>query len=379
MIKIGFLINTMYGGGAERIVLYLLNNLDRRIFKPYLILFKCEGHYLQDILNDVEMIQLKSNGGIFDTFKLSNELCSIIKQHGLDIINSHMTNNNLSLLRASFFFSKNITSIIITEHSNFSKKLSPILYRRIIHLFQVKKLYKNTNIVCVSKGVKNDLIQTLSLSPINIDVVYNPVDFNKVSKLSFVDPVFIKKIDGGLNIVAVGRLEYVKGFDILIKAFRKVNQIIPNTRLYIIGDGSCKSELIELRNKLGLKDFIVFTGFTENPWAEIRAADLFVLSSRWEGFGNVIIEAMACETAVVSTNCDFGPSEIIKDKFNGRLVANENIATLADSIIDLLLDPEKRANYTENALESIMQFDLEPFLKRYSHIFQNAILNNRKS
>ncbi len=359
----------MYGGGAERIVLYLLNNLDRSIFKPYLILFHKEGHYLNKISSDVDIICLSSNSSLFHTLDLSKELGSIVEQYSLDMINSHLTSYNIPVLRARLFSRKLKIPIVITEHSNFSIHLIKYNWKKLAYKLQVHLLYKNKSIICVSEGTKNDLANALSLNIANIKVIYNPVDIQNIKEQLIKKSQFIPLHKNGSTIVAVGRLNYVKGFDLLIAAFSDVVKKLNNAKLYIIGDGKDKNNLQELVDKLGLGDSVIFTGFLENPWSEISAADLFVLSSRWEGFGNVIIEAMVSGTAVLSVDCNFGPNEIIDNELTGKLISPNDKALLANTILELLCDPEKKNFFVQNASEAVAKYDICNFIEMYQEVF----------
>ena len=150
-------------------------------------------------------------------------------------------------------------------------------------------------------------------------------------------------------IIAMGRLTKVKDFSTLIKAFYLVRKKL-DARLIIIGEGELRYELEMLISKHNLQEDILLPGFLKNPFVLIQKANLFVLSSIWEGFPNVLVEAMTCGTPVISTDCNSGPSEILEHGKWGRLVPVGNISLLAKSIIDTLAeirhpDVSKRASY----------------------------------
>jgi glycosyltransferase involved in cell wall biosynthesis len=137
--------------------------------------------------------------------------------------------------------------------------------------------------------------------------------------------------------LGVGRLTKQKNFPLLIHAFVKVRQK-KTCRLVILGDGELRSEIEILINNFGIHDDVLLPGFQENPFAWMSASSVFVLSSDWEGLGNVLIEAMACGTPVVSTDCPSGPSEILEGGKWGRLVAVGDVDSLSKAILDTLLD-----------------------------------------
>jgi glycosyltransferase involved in cell wall biosynthesis len=138
-------------------------------------------------------------------------------------------------------------------------------------------------------------------------------------------------------ILAVGRLVKQKDFDTLIRAFGLVRKERP-ARLMVLGEGREREKLLALIKNLGLEQDVTLHGFVENPFKYIKHAAVFVLSSLWEGFGNVIVEAMALGTPVVATECPSGPSEILEEGKWGRLVPPGDVDALAQSIIDTLDD-----------------------------------------
>ncbi len=146
----------------------------------------------------------------------------------------------------------------------------------------------------------------------------------------------------GARIMTVGRLKRVKNHALLIRAFAKVSEIQP-ARLMIVGDGELRDELEALIAELGLGGKVVLPGFVNDPTPLYRSADLFVLSSNYEGFGNVIVEAMACGVPVVSTDCPAGPSEILENGRFGTLVPVGDVDALASAMMSALQtghDPE---------------------------------------
>jgi GalNAc-alpha-(1->4)-GalNAc-alpha-(1->3)-diNAcBac-PP-undecaprenol alpha-1,4-N-acetyl-D-galactosaminyltransferase len=144
------------------------------------------------------------------------------------------------------------------------------------------------------------------------------------------------------TIVSVGRLEKLKGHDLLIRAFGKIRQAYPDWRLVFVGDGPTKQDLEAICAELGVCEFVDFAGVSSNVEAWMESAGIFVLASQFEGFPNVLIEAMAMGAAVISTDCPHGPSEIITDNKDGRLVPVGDVEQLAAVIADLIESPRRR-------------------------------------
>ena len=169
------------------------------------------------------------------------------------------------------------------------------------------------------------------------------------------------------RLVAVGRLEYVKGFDLLLKAFARVNQHFPTATLTIWGEGPERQALESLRDELGLAAHVFFPGITQEVIKVLAGADLFVQSSRWEGFGNALCEAMSVGLPVISTSCS-GPQEIIRDGIDGVLVPVGNINALANTILALLHNFSQRQALAQKALEVTKRFALQDIMKQWEEL-----------
>lgn len=196
-------------------------------------------------------------------------------------------------------------------------------------------LFKDKTIFTVSEYIATALKESLSLQnvfPKDLRVIHNPCDIERVKYLSE------QKIElfEGFYILGVGRLTKQKRFDVLIRAYHKAN--IKNIKLVILGEGNQKAELEKLIEELQLTDDVIMPGFVENPYPWYKNAKLFVLSSDVEGFGNVIVESLACGTPVVSTDC--GPiHEILKGRLGAGLTPKGEYIPLANKINDYLVEP----------------------------------------
>lgn len=172
------------------------------------------------------------------------------------------------------------------------------------------------------------------------------------------------------SIIAMGRLESQKGFDLLLEAFAQLKDIYSNWTLTILGEGTKRSQLENLREKLGLNNRVYFPGRVKNSAQWLKQADIFVMSSRFEGFPNALCEAMACGLPVISTDCPNGPREIIRDGIDGILVANESISELKEAIKSLMVDQSKRETLGKRALEITTRFSLSAVMNQWEKIIE---------
>lgn len=179
------------------------------------------------------------------------------------------------------------------------------------------------------------------------------------------------------RVIGVGRLEYQKGFDYLIDAWKIVNQRYPNWNLDIYGRGALYNTLIQQISKNSLAHVIRINNPTPNIYNEYANSSIFVLSSRFEGFGLVLIEAMSCGLACISFDCPYGPSDIISHKRNGLLVSNGDIQGLANSICELIKDKTLRKEYGESALKDIECFSPEKIMAQWECLFHELITKEK--
>jgi glycosyltransferase involved in cell wall biosynthesis len=243
--------------------------------------------------------------------------------------------NRIALLARTLIQSS--TSIVISEHNVVSNSESNSSLPDWLLQQLTKWTYPlSDQMIAVSEGVADDVSQSLDLRRKDFEVVYNPV----------IDPETFERTEQTVEhawfsdettpvVLGVGRLVEQKGFSTLIRAFAEVKERRA-ARLVILGEGEKRPILERQTKRLGVESDIWMPGFVSNPLKYMARASVFVLSSRWEGLGNVLIEAMACGTPVVSTDCPSGPSEILKEGEYGRLVPVGDPSALAAAIEEAL-------------------------------------------
>jgi glycosyltransferase involved in cell wall biosynthesis len=371
MIKLMVVIHSLRGGGSERVLINVLKGLDRNEFSITLVLYEKILDY--QIPEDVELqiLDIYASKNIFKLtkgfiLKIIN-LARLIRQGKPDVVFSLLSSTNVTVILARLL-SRTKCKVFVSEHTHPSSNLKNEVYGGITKGF-IKYLYpKADKIVAVSEGIKEDLIKNFNITEKKITVIYNPVDISEIEMLSQekVDhPWFQDKLP---IIVSVGRLTKQKGYPYLIGAFCFVRESLP-CRLLIIGEGEDREKLIKMAKESDFAKDIEFLGFQKNPFKYMKKSSLFVLSSLYEGFPNVLLEAMALGLPIVSTNCPSGPSEILDDKKSGLLVPVKDEHALAKAIVDLLTNRKLKDNLSREAKIRAQFFALTKIIEQYRSIF----------
>jgi glycosyltransferase involved in cell wall biosynthesis len=210
------------------------------------------------------------------------------------------------------------------------------------------------------------LSRRFQIDPRRVSTIYNAVDLATVSTRAEELP---PDLPAQPFIVSAGRLVHQKGFDLLIPAFARIISD-RNVSLVILGEGPERAALEALARTHGVERRVFFPGFVDNPWSYFARAAAFVCASRWEGFGNVIIEAMACGVPVVATDCDFGPREIVRHGDSGVLVAVENVPAIGAALASILDDRGWSARLADGARRRAADFDVPQMTRTYEHMFR---------
>lgn len=375
--KILFVITSLAGGGAEKIFINILKYLDRGKFIPYLAVFSCKGEYLSTVPQDVNIYDLNKKNR-FDFFKLIMRLAfRIYPKIKPDIVISFLLYTNIVVLIARKLSSLKPPTII--SERNYTLRVQKNLRMRKIKQILVRKMYSRVDkVIAVSRGVAKDLAGSIKGPKEKICVIYNGIDLALIRSAvkEPIDDIFWPGDDVPV-IIACGRLIYQKNYPLLLEAFAITQKHI-DSRLLILGQGEDRISLEKLAHKLGIQKKVSFLGFQKNPYKYMAASDIFVLSSFWEGFANVVIEAMACGIPVISTRC-YGPEEIITDGRNGILVPGEDPEAMAGAIIRLLKDKRSAGHLAREGLKRAKDFRVEKMIVEYGKVINNTLLTDQEN
>jgi glycosyltransferase involved in cell wall biosynthesis len=363
--RIAIFLPGLYDGGAERVMLNLAEGLTSLGFNLDLILAQAEGAFIDAVPATVRLIELnKTPLSAKRTLSSLLPLVHYIRSVRPDYMLSCLYYANIialwakSLARVPF-------RLVISEHNTFSsgKSILPYYYRLIFQNLMKFTYPMADEIIAVSKGVAEDLTKTVGIPANRIKVVYNPIINPELSikkNIPIDDPWFLEKEPP--VVLAIGRLTQQKGFDILIQAFAQVRKRC-DARLVILGEGEERTSLNNLIRDLNLQEHVRLPGFVTNPYPYLANADLFVLSSRWEGLPTVLVEALYCGAPIIATDCPSGPREILKDGLYGQLVPVENIEALSDAILSSIINNHS----IEPDISAWQEFSIEVVLQQYVH------------
>ena len=361
--RILFLSPSMRAGGAERVVRNIIRYIDRERFSPVLGLLKKEGPLLNELLEDVEIAEL----GIDRVRYALIKLVKLVRETHPDVIFSILGQINLAIMTIRPLISSgikfiaretNIPSMNILQ-SNFPGVL-PVLYRILYPKFD--------RVICQSSDMMYDLVTNFRVPLEKAIVINNPVDILDIKNRLHYSGEFLPQ--NKVNILAAGKFKYQKGFDMLLKSM--TNLTGDEFHLTILGQGPELGNLKSLAQNLNIAKQITFAGSVNNPYCYMKQADMFALSSRFEGFPNVALEAMCVGKPVVAFECPGGINEIIKDGINGFKVDVGDYVAFAKAI--------KRAAQTKWNDEVIKRqidkkYSIERILPQYEKLFMDVSNN----
>lgn len=410
--KIFFICDSAAGGGAERILTYLVNNIDRRSYSPSLFLLvrpdrgypletdvpvQCLARNISFPLNILLWILgcIISLPLIFKPKKLPehvryckgvlNQLFGGIvslgrqlKKEPPQVVVVFLQTSIVITLLACWLYRIRVP-VCCSDRVLLSQELNR---RRFpwLNFWLLRFLFRRAaGFIAVSEEARLDLITNFRVPADRVRTIYNGLDLEKVrakacESLNEDEQNIMRP--GFCHFVAVGRLSEQKHFSLLIKSFRHVHSTLP-CRLVILGEGEQRAHLEELIHQLNLDEDVVLVGWCDNPFRIMRAADIFVLSSLYEGFPNVLLEAMAVGLPVISAKCPSGPAELLEEGEFGILVPPDNVHALALEMRKMAEDKAFRAHMAARAQERVQDYSLKRMIGQFESYFEELVSSGR--
>ena len=355
-MKIAFIISSLGSGGAERVLSLMANYWAQKNYSIIVMTLdnSTPFYLLEDRIKLEPLSLLKNSVSVFSGIANNIARIKIIRKKLIeidpDIVISFMTETNIISTIGCRIINK---PIIIAERTNYN-----LLESRVWVCLRIL-VYRFANALIVQTRYDKKKYKRLS----NTFIINNPLNFKET---------ILNNSREEKNILAVGRLNKQKGFDRLIKAFSNLDH--KGWKLAIIGEGRERRNLEKLIYDLNLEDYVSMPGRTKAIEKWYQKSSIFVLSSRIEGFPNVLCEAMAYGCACVSFDCAAGPNEIISDKINGYLVKNGDINALSERMDFLINHPEERCRIGKEAMKISDRLNIDSIMSKWDKIIKNILI-----
>lgn len=368
--RLALVIHALSGGGAERVLTNMANHWASQGFHVTLITLATAEADLYQTDSSVERVYL-------DVMRESRGAWSAVYNN---IRRATTLRRALSSARPHFVVSFTDQINVLTLMATFGMRLRVIICDRVDPRHHPlgrawstlrRQFYRRCfSAVVQTESVKNWIQPLVGRKPVYI--VPNAVSPDAHGIDSVAMPTDVAEIDRPHRLLAMGRLSSQKGFDLLIEAFAKLADQHPNWNLEIYGEGPLRGPLEQHVARLKLGDRIHLPGWTDDRLAEFSRADVFVLSSRYEGFPNVLLDAMACGLPAVAFDCPSGPAEIVRHTIDGLLVEPNSVDALADALHQIMADASCRRDYAVRAADVRQRFSPERFYSQWEAVFAGA-------
>jgi glycosyltransferase involved in cell wall biosynthesis len=357
---LSFFIQDLRSGGAERNIVRLVNGVVDRGIQADLVVISKTGVYLDELDPRVQVFELPQSRAATAPLGLRRYL----NARRPDALISSLTHINIAAILGRAL-ARHRPRLVVTERNQFTRNRE--LKRGLVRLSYslVPMLYRQADVIgAVAEGVRDDLARATGLPASRIEVLHNPVVSDDLADQARQLPGHPWLFDGEAPVIlSVGRLTRQKNFSLLIRALARLRKT-RKVRLIILGEGELRPQLIEEATELGVRDDVDLPGFDQNPFGYMALADVFASSSDWEGLPTALIEAMACGTTVIATDCDSGAREVLEDGRYGRLVPVGDVDAMSRALAEAIDRPDNR----DLLIARAQAFDLDSSVSRYLHV-----------
>lgn len=379
MKNILFFTHYLVGGGAEKTVVNLAEYMNKTYqdIRAYIgVVYDDETVHAQ--LDCVRVLKSRTTPQMSKFRKLPiiirqiSELKKLKKELHIDVC--------ISFLPGADFlnvWSKGKEKIVVSVRNKES-----FFVKNYLRKWYIKFCYNRSDrIIAISEGVKQDIVEYFGVKQEKVQVIYNPVPQAKPSEKT--SEKFEELYDKKRIVINIGRLTEQKGQKYLLRAFKIAAERVPDAHLVILGTGELEKELADEIHRLQLQNNVTLMGFVYNPMDYVEKAEVFVFSSIVEGFGNVLLEVMRTGKPIISTDCDFGPRELLAPDTDFRKKTNQieyaeygvlvpvmtqedqSIKMMADAVLQMLGNEQLRADYQKKSAERIKKFEIEQTAKEW--------------
>lgn len=362
--RVLFAIPSLDRGGPDRVFFEIIAGLDRSLFAPMVMVSEPTGHYLSKLPSDVP-VEVLGSAGRYPVVRAVRAVRKIAP----DIVFGTLRMVITLGLGASAFPRK--TRLMFRPASPVSADLAALMKtsiakHRIARRLVIEALRRADAVVCQSRAVRDDLAGLLG-ERAKLHTVANPIDVDQVAAVSEGSA----SLPGRPSLVSVGRLVPLKGYDILVRAMVDVRRHHPGVHLTIVGEGPERQRLEQLIAELSLRDTVSLVGYHTEPLRLVSGADLFVLASRYDAFANAALEALACGTPVVLTDCPGANAELVVPGVNGRLAPGVTTDAVGTAILAAI---GELAIYDRSAIRAdcSRRFASQKIVEAYEAVFTSV-------
>ena len=367
--RVMLLLGSLDGGGAERVAVNLLNRCNPHALDIRLGLLRRTGPYLDEVDADKVTALPDHRGRLADWMATPAHLARMIGEVRPDVLMTFGMGVDALTWPALKLMGRDRPRWICRQDSNPDAEIANLTSHRLgraVVAGATRHIHRAADgFVAVARDLAAKVDRQAGSGARRAQAIYNPIDIATIQALA---------ADGLAHpperpfIVTAGRLVRQKGYDILIEAFAK-SGAARDLDLVILGQGPLEGALRTQAVALGVGDRVKFPGFQINPWAWFAQARLFVLSSRWEGFGNVVAEALACGVPTLVTDCDFGPREQVEHTVSGWITRTEDPSAMAAALDTLLDNDVLRAALGVRGRSRAEAFDIDVIAREYTRLF----------